>query len=94
MQNISARDAKARFGQLLELAQLEPVIIEKHGREVAVVISREEFESIKAMKLDHLRSEIQKGLDDLSDGKSISLANDKLPEFAESIKSRGRQLKS
>lgn len=94
MQNISARDAKARFGQLLELAQFEPVIIEKHGREVAVVISREEFESIKELKMDQLRSEIQKGLDDLSDGKSISLENDKLPEFADSIKSRGRQQKS
>jgi prevent-host-death family protein len=39
MQNISASDAKTRFGALLDLAQVEPVTIEKQGRPVAVMVS-------------------------------------------------------
>ncbi|MBT7863648.1 MAG: type II toxin-antitoxin system Phd/YefM family antitoxin, partial [Gemmatimonadetes bacterium] len=39
MQTISAHEAKARFGQLLDAARVEPVTIEKHGRPVAVLVS-------------------------------------------------------
>jgi len=42
MQNVSAHDAKARFGQRLDTARYEPVVIERHGRAVAVVVSKEE----------------------------------------------------
>jgi len=38
MQSVSAHDAKARFGQLLDTALREPVVIERHGRAVAVVL--------------------------------------------------------
>jgi prevent-host-death family protein len=44
MQNISAHDAKARFGQLLDTARREPVVIERHGRAVAVVLSKDEYD--------------------------------------------------
>lgn len=43
MSEISATDAKNKFGQLLEMAQAEPVRIQKNGRDVAVVVSPEQF---------------------------------------------------
>lgn len=93
MQSMSAHDAKARFGQLLDTAQTEPVVIEKHGRAVAVVISKQEFDSIQEMKLEQLRSEIQFGLDDLKSKNVTTVDSENLQEFAESIKSRGRRLR-
>lgn len=48
MRAIPANEAKARFGQLLDTARREPVVIEKHGRPVAVVLSTEDFEELVA----------------------------------------------
>ncbi|MEQ1900040.1 MAG: type II toxin-antitoxin system Phd/YefM family antitoxin [Devosia sp.] len=44
MNYISATDAKNRFGELLEQSRKGPVHVQKNGRDVAVVISPEEFE--------------------------------------------------
>ena len=44
MSSITATDAKNRFGQVLEMARTEPVHVQKNGRDVAVVISPEEFQ--------------------------------------------------
>lgn len=44
MRTMSARDAKNGFGLLIDVARVEPVTIEKHGRPVVVVISVEEFQ--------------------------------------------------
>ena len=41
---LSAREAKNRFGYLIDLARQEPVSIEKHGRPVVVVMSIEDYE--------------------------------------------------
>lgn len=43
MNKFTASDAKNRFGRVLELAQSEPVRIQKNGRDVAIVLSPEEF---------------------------------------------------
>ncbi|MGV8954567.1 MAG: type II toxin-antitoxin system Phd/YefM family antitoxin [Cypionkella sp.] len=43
MANITATDAKNRFGQVLEMAQAEPVRIQKNGRDVAIVLSPEQY---------------------------------------------------
>jgi antitoxin Phd len=43
MKEFTASDAKNKFGQLLESAQSEPVRIRKNGRDVAIVLSPEEF---------------------------------------------------
>jgi prevent-host-death family protein len=43
MAEITATDAKNRFGQVLEMAQAEPVRIQKNGRDVAVVLSPEQY---------------------------------------------------
>lgn len=46
MSTISATDAKNRFGQVLEQARTEPVRIQKNGRDVAVVLSPEEYRAL------------------------------------------------
>ena len=48
MNYFSATDAKNRFGELLEQARKEPVHVQKNGRDVAVVISPEEFARLVA----------------------------------------------
>ncbi len=48
MTNITATDAKNRFGQVLEMAQAEPVHVQKNGRDVAVVLSPEQYRRLLA----------------------------------------------
>lgn len=48
MATMSATDAKNRFGQLLEMAQVEPVRVQKNGRDVGVMVSPEQFEALQA----------------------------------------------
>ncbi len=47
MSAISATDAKNRFGQMLEAARTEPVHIQKNGRDVAVMLSPEEYKRLQ-----------------------------------------------
>lgn len=91
MRSVSAHDAKARFGQLLEAARNGPVTIEKHGREVAVLISKEEFDALQTVKLQHLRAEVQKGLDDLEAGRFMELEAADLKGFGGAIKKAARK---
>jgi len=46
---MQATDAKNRFGELLEDAISGPVLIQKNGRDVAVVMSKAEFDQRFAM---------------------------------------------
>ncbi len=62
MRSISANEAKARFGQLLDTARREPVTIEKHGRAVAVVISKEEYDAMERYRLEQLRAAVEEGI--------------------------------
>ena len=48
MAEMTATEAKNKFGQLLELARSEPVRIQKNGRDVAVVLSPEEYRRLRA----------------------------------------------
>jgi prevent-host-death family protein len=43
---MSAREAKNGFGLMIDMARAAPVLIEKHGRGVVVVISVEEYERL------------------------------------------------
>lgn len=71
MRTMAAREAKNRFGELLDTAQREPVTIEKHGRAVAVLLSAQDYEDLEAVKRERLRAELQKGIDDLDAGRSV-----------------------
>jgi prevent-host-death family protein len=46
MKTMSAREAKNGFGLMIDTARAEPVLIEKHGRGVVVVVSVEEYERL------------------------------------------------
>lgn len=43
MRSFPASEAKNRFGQLIDMAQAGPVRVQRQGRDVAVVMSPEEF---------------------------------------------------
>ena len=53
MLSMSAKDAKYGFGRLIDLARSEPLVVEKHGRPVIVVMAVEEFERLKAVESEH-----------------------------------------
>lgn len=48
MAHITATEAKNKFGQVLEMAQAEPVRIQKNGRDVAIVLSPEQYGALVA----------------------------------------------
>lgn len=50
MKSMSAREAKNRFGYLIDTARQQPVSIEKHGRPVVIVMSVEDYESMSATR--------------------------------------------
>jgi antitoxin Phd len=43
MRSISATEAKQKLAALLDTAQREPVVIRRHDRDVAVILSAEEY---------------------------------------------------
>jgi prevent-host-death family protein len=44
MQSINSREAQNKFGELMNKAIKEPVVINKHGKPCAVLMSFEEYE--------------------------------------------------
>jgi prevent-host-death family protein len=50
MRTMNAKDAKTNFGQLLDTAIREPVSITRNGRQVAVVLSVQDFERLAALE--------------------------------------------
>jgi prevent-host-death family protein len=48
MKSMSAQEAKDSFGRLIDTVCAAPVVIEKHGRPVVVVLSVEEYERLRA----------------------------------------------
>jgi len=49
MRSISATEAKQSLAAVLDTAQREPVVIRRHDRDVAVVLSAEEYERLRAL---------------------------------------------
>lgn len=48
MAELTATEAKNRFGEMLEMARSEPVAIQKSGRIAAYLVSAEQFEQMRA----------------------------------------------
>jgi prevent-host-death family protein len=63
VRSISATEAKQNLAALLDIAQREPVVIRRHEREVAVVVSTGEYERLRAMKI----SEFQRFCDQVAE---------------------------
>ena len=51
MNSVSAREAKYQFGQLIDEARAGPVVVEKHGRPVVVVLSIEEYQRLSGQSV-------------------------------------------
>lgn len=49
MPTVTANEAKARFGTIIEQAQREPVTITRHGRPSAVMLSASDFALVREM---------------------------------------------
>jgi prevent-host-death family protein len=54
MQTVSATHAKQNFAAILDQSQREPVRIQRHDRDVAVLISAEEYEKIHQLRVEEL----------------------------------------
>lgn len=59
MRSVSATDAKQRLAALLDAAQREPILIRRQNRDVAVIMSAEEYERIRKSSV----AELQKTMD-------------------------------
>ena len=88
MKTVAAKEAKNRFGQLIDDAQRGPVTIEKNDRPFAVVQSYEDFQLSERMKLDSLRTAITEAREQYAQG----LGEPFDQTAVDSIKSEGRQL--
>jgi len=88
MKTVTAKEAKNRFGQLIDDAQRGPVTIEKNGRPFAVVQSYEDFQLSERMKLDSLRT----ALDEAREQYAKGLGNPFDQSAVDTIKSEGRKV--
>ncbi len=54
MQTFTANEAKTRFGEFIDRAQREPVQVMRHNRVVAVMVSAEDYQAMRAFYADRL----------------------------------------
>lgn len=52
MKSVSATEAKQRFAAIIDAAQREPVTIRRQNRDVAVIMSAEEYDRIRGARVD------------------------------------------
>ena len=55
MRSVSATEAKQRLAALLDAAQREPVVIRRQNRDVAVIMSAEEYARIRDLNAAELQ---------------------------------------
>ena len=72
---VTATELKNRVGQYLDAAQIEPVIVEKSGRETSVIFSRHRYNELCELedKLWDLKAQIAEKEGFMSDSEVQSL---------------------
>ena len=60
MKTLSASNAKNRFGELIDMAQSGPVRVQRQGRDVAIVLSPEEFQRLSDAAGDRVSPAVRK----------------------------------
>ena len=55
MRHVSATDAKQRLAALLDAAQREPVVIRRQKRDVAVLLSPQEYDRLRALNAEEFQ---------------------------------------
>ncbi len=81
MNEITARDAKNRFGQLLDAAQRTPVRVTRNGRAVTVMLSVQHYERLRGAAWERLAATMdimgeQSSANNLTDAKLDALLAD------------------
>ena len=71
MKTVAAKDAKNRFGQLIDYAQRQPVTVEKNGRPFVVVQSYEDFQMAQRLKMTSLRAAIDEARTEYAEDRGI-----------------------
>ncbi|MBN4063641.1 type II toxin-antitoxin system Phd/YefM family antitoxin [Cardiobacterium sp. AH-315-I02] len=51
MQYVSATEAKQRLAAIMDAAQIEPVMIKRQNREVAVLLSPREYDRLRGINI-------------------------------------------
>ena len=69
MKTVTAKEAKNRFGQLIDDAQRGPITVEKNGRPLVVVQSYEDFQRTEQMKMTTLRAAIDEARNEFAEGR-------------------------
>jgi len=78
MITISSNAAKQSFGRVLDDAQREPVMIQKHNRSAAVILSITEYERLRGLNV----AEFEAFCDGVSEqAKSRGLTEEKLNDL-------------
>lgn len=62
MLNLTANQAKTRFGELMNKAQHEAVTITKNGRPAFVCLPAEEYAAFEQLKLESLRAKLARAI--------------------------------
>ena len=55
MRSVSATDAKQNLAALLDAAQREPVMIRRHDRDVAVLLSAKDYDRLRDLSVKELQ---------------------------------------
>jgi antitoxin Phd len=55
MRYVSATDAKQRLAALIDAAQREPVMIRRQNRDVAVLLSPQEYDRLRALNTEEFQ---------------------------------------
>jgi prevent-host-death family protein len=55
MRSVSATEAKQRLAALFDAAQPEPVMIRRQSRDVAVLLSPQEYDRLRALNTDEFQ---------------------------------------
>jgi prevent-host-death family protein len=78
MRYVSATEAKQALAAVLDAAQREPVVIRRQQREVAVILSMQEYERLTALNIE----EFQRFCDRIGEqAKERGLTEEKLSEL-------------
>ena len=59
MRTYTVNEAKTRFGEFINQAQREPVRVMRHERVVGVMVSAQDYESMRAFYADRLRTNLR-----------------------------------
>ncbi len=82
MKSVTAKDAKNRFGQLIDDAQREPVTIKKNGRPFAVVQAYADFQMAEQRKLTAIRNGIDVARSEYEQGRGMPFDSAAVEEIA------------